>query len=218
MTSVEPITNPPKPIVKIGIIGTALRVQEEFRLVLGFGASVIWQQMLQSVENQLRQWNLQPDQVHLISGGAAWSDHVAVRLFIRYHEQGRPFHGLTLYLPANWTGQGYDPNQRTAFTSNFYHQQMSEALFINSLQEIETARKYGATLISGSDFGVRNRKIAANSEFLIAFTWDVKQGRPGSNGTLQTWSMCRHISEARKRLIPLAAFMSARPKTLSFVS
>lgn len=40
-------------------------------------------------------------QIHLVSGGSSWMDHVAVRLFIDAAKTSTPFHGLTLHLPCS---------------------------------------------------------------------------------------------------------------------
>lgn len=116
--------------------------------------------------------------VMLVSGGAAWSDHIAVRLFLT----GR-YGGLILHMPCAWTGKEFVDNGSTA---NLYHRQFSYKMGISSFVEIEQARVQGARIVVHDGFHKRNTFIA-KSPILIAFTTS-KTKSPTAGGTLDTWN------------------------------
>jgi len=118
---------------------------------------------------------------HLVSGGAAFIDHVAVRLFL-----DNKVPRLRLFLPAQWEGNQYhdtgekDPKTNPGGTCNYYHRLFSKATFINSLYEIQVAKDMGAELIPvAKGFYARNA-LVAKSDFILACTFgkgrEVKEG------------------------------------------
>lgn len=118
---------------------------------------------------------------HLVSGGAAWADHVAVRLFM---DKKAP--GLRIFMPAEWEdGSYHDNGNKDAFenpggTANYYHQLFQRATGINSLTEILIAKTHGAELIPVlRGFHARNT-LVAKSDFLLACTFG--QERMVKNG------------------------------------
>ena len=108
---------------------------------------------------------------HLVSGGAAWADHVAVKLFLN---KKVPY--LRLYLPAVFEGGAYYDNgsekwhENSGRTANHYHKQFQVATNINSLSEINIAKCEGATLIEMNGFHARNAMVS-KSDFLLAMTF-----------------------------------------------
>lgn len=129
---------------------------------------------------------------HAVSGGAAWADHIAVRLFNK-----QAISQLTLHLPAPFdparhrfheTGSGdwrTDPGR----VANYYHGLFSRRLEINSLAELGQALRNGAqhTLvedIGGSALYLRNSKVA-KADALIALTFG-KEGEVKNGGTADT--------------------------------
>lgn len=114
----------------------------------------------------------------LVSGGAAWADHVAVKLFLN-----KEVPKLKLFLPCQFMGQdiGYDPvplneherqkGYSTGDTANKLHAKFSRKMNINSLWEIQLAIQQGATVIvpKGGFYG-RNAKVA-ESDILLAMTF-----------------------------------------------
>lgn len=130
----------------------------------------------------------------LISGGAAWADHLAVDAFLA----GRCA-GLELYLPAPlqrsrlgcspWF-DGMQPSSGT--TANYYHRRFSHEVGINSLEEIAQAIQRGAIAECEKKahgfkaFFRRNAKVAARSEGVIAYTFG-EGDEPADGGTLNTW-------------------------------
>lgn len=141
--------------------------------------------------------------VELVSGGAAWSDHLAVQLFL----EGRVA-GLKLFLPCDWAGNGFvdtgsaDWRTNPGKTSNYYHRQFSRVCGFDSLREIEQARQAGAILDSTKKgFHQRNTDVARSARVLIAFTWS-ETDQPADGGTLDTWQKC--LPTVRKIHVSLA--------------
>jgi hypothetical protein len=130
-----------------------------------------------------------PYQSHLVSGGAAWADHLAVELFLQGHASA-----LTLHLPAPFTKKFEGPMSSSASAANFYHSVFSRTLGRHTLSDIERAIAIGAELTTeparagyGGMFA-RNLKVA-KAEKLLAYTFgpgDV----PADGGTRDTWDKC----------------------------
>lgn len=132
--------------------------------------------------------------VHLVSGGAAWADHLAVHLFLTDCVQE-----LTLHLPAPLDNTGYFVGNRgtAGGASNYYHSKFSLITGINSRAEIlEAAREpgcHGTVQPAAHGYGAmfaRNKLIAQeldpSTDRLLAFTFG--QGdEPADGGTKNTW-------------------------------
>ena len=138
---------------------------------------------------------------HLVSGGAAWADHCAVRLFL-----DKKVPNLRLYIPAEWDNgayatkasksvQGKDFLSDPGGTLNYYHKQFQQKTGINGLSDIQIAKAHGAELYCcrGGFYG-RNAMVA-KSDFLLAMTFGdgavVKEG-----GTADT--VRRYLTRVRK--------------------
>ena len=136
----------------------------------------------------------------LVSGGAAWGDHVAVALFLGFPER----FSLVLHLPCPFEGGQYKDNGSYDWrvnpgrTSNSYHRAFSKAANRDSLEDIQRAIALRAKVIVYDGFHKRN-DIVAESPNMIAFTWGLDQ--PEDGGTKYTWDKCKtskvHISLAR---------------------
>lgn len=132
----------------------------------------------------------------LVSGGAAWADHVAVRLAL---EDGWP---LSLHLPAEfdhvckrYTSEGW---HSPGSVSNIWHRKFSEVArrdALASLREIAEVLRLPTTSVpvAGRGFWFRNRTIA-ESEDILAFTFGATE--PIDGGTRQTWDMARELGAA----------------------
>lgn len=134
---------------------------------------------------------------HLVSGGAAWMDHVAVKLFL-----DKKVKNLRLYLPCYFnTGAFF--NDRTGVTKKFdiattlhkYHRQFQIVTGINSLSQIQTAQNEGAELIpcKGGFYG-RNAMVA-KSDFILACTFG-KGAMLKDGGTADT--VKRYLDRVKK--------------------
>ena len=183
----------------LAIIGTAGRKEDAARLHID-----MWKNIYIQVRQIIRERKI----THLISGGAAWADHLAVQLF----NQGE-VEKLDLYLPARWNtfayeeGTGYG-TQNPGGTSNYYHRKFSERLGIESLEEIQAAIVHGASIHfdKGGFFG-RNNLVAQNSDSVLALTFgsrdyegawvDANAAGLKDGGTAHTWNQCRHHEYVR---------------------
>ena len=161
-------------------------------------------------------------EVVLVSGGAAWADHVAVQLFL----EGK-VSGLILHLPAEInpkTGMFYDGGYGSVgYTANRLHRAFAKKMDMSSdratLEEISKAIEMGATVTYGdgeapssvgwgeeSEFKKRNSKVAADTTAgVFAFTFDPKTGKsgmtePGDGGTKDTWYKIKLPREFKKQI------------------
>lgn len=133
----------------------------------------------------------------LVSGGAAWGDHVAVALFLGFPERFK----LTLHLPCGFVnGQyinngSYDWRVNPGKTTNSYHRAFSKAANRDSLKDIQRAISLGANIFIYDGFHKRN-DIVATCPNMVAFTWG--KAEPEDGGTLYTWNKSKankvHIS------------------------
>ena len=155
----------------IGIIGTAGRGEDVFRLSarsftkMGEIARTIIEERLQ----------VQCHEADLISGGAAWADHVAAHAFVNGCGQS-----LSLALPCGWDdlrmqfvdNGSTDWRKNPGATANRHHLAFSARCGINSLEELHqliTERR--ADVLIGTGFHERNTFIAESADALIAFTF-----------------------------------------------
>lgn len=181
----------------LGIIGTAGRKDDRTR-------------MTQSLYKDMCGYaavfaNTYGGPIKVVSGGAAWADHVGVTLFLRKIVQG-----LKLCLPAEFKdGQFIEGSNRfdPGRTSNWYHKQMSQALGHNTLRDIALAAEAGAILHTIPGFKKRNLHVASEAtDYLLAFTFGTHSGTYSQEdegwldataaglkdgGTAHTWSKAR---------------------------
>lgn len=115
----------------IAIIGTAGRDKTEKY------TRPLWEAMLKHARTKFVPWK----EYHLISGGAAWADHLAVELFLEAPSQ----FSLSLYLPAPLTSQGefLGPRRSSGATSNNYHEKFMKITGVNARRRILEAQEKG---------------------------------------------------------------------------
>jgi hypothetical protein len=167
----------------VSVIGCAGRNQDASRMT-----AQLYGRMVKKCEQTILEMKLEPRDVRLVSGGAAWSDHVAVTLFL----SGK-YGGLTLHLPCEWhssscsfvTNESSHWAQNPGKIANLLHVQFTEKLGRDTLAELETARRAGATFVVHKGFHKRNDQVA-RSRYLIAFSWSPSDSPP-SGGTRYTW-------------------------------
>jgi hypothetical protein len=163
----------------IGIIGTAGRKEDAAKM-----NKALYMKMCNHVIRYLNRLQLKPKEVELISGGAAWSDHVAVSLYL--HKQASQ---LTLHLPCNYElSRGFIGKGNTAETAKYYHRVFSEKMGGPTMLGIDKAIDQCARITTSDSFLKRNLKIAKDSELLIAFTWGEGNQPKEKSGTLHTWN------------------------------
>lgn len=120
----------------------------------------------------------------LISGGAAYADFVAVKLFL-----DKKVPNLKVYLPSKWEcGRFYDSGIRDSFknpggTANYYHKKFQTKTGINSLSQMQIAMHEGAEFIPvEKGFYARNYLVAKESDFLLAITFgNERELKPGGS-------------------------------------
>lgn len=158
---------------KLAIIGTAGRKEDQ-----GILTGEHYDRMVDGAVKLIGHLNLDPREIKLYSGGAAWADHIAVTLVKR---GGIAAENLTLFIPTNLEYYGYEAadqtnvnQKRTADTCNYYHKMFSSRVGINSIQELNDVRKQGAMLDnSATGFHARNAMVARSLEddgHVLAFT------------------------------------------------
>jgi hypothetical protein len=181
-------------MTKIAIIGTAGRDKTKPMTL------ALWKWMLCDVYKRV------PKGSHVVSGGAAWADHLAVSMFLFGWARE-----ITLHLPAPFfNGQFMESGFKSAGNAaNYYHGLFSKVIERDTLGQISEVINMGwaqgGTLIHidcepespgiGGMFA-RNAKVALADE-MLAYTFgsgDV----PADGGTLDTWNKCKgkktHIS------------------------
>jgi hypothetical protein len=140
-----------------------------------------------------------PDGCHLVSGGAAWADHLAVALYLS-GKAGR----LTLHLPAPFVQGRYSgPHGSAGDAANYYHRRFTYAVGFDSLHQVGTALAMVGVHHTAEPEApgyaamfARNLKVA-QADTLIAYTFG-PGAAPADGGTANTWSKARgakvHIS------------------------
>lgn len=167
--------------MRVSIIGTSGRSADprspELTLELYYKMFSRAQQLLSTLPEK---------QIQLVSGGAAWADHLAVSLFLT----GR-YGGLKLYCPAPFENGAFkdtgvvDWIRNPGGTLNYYHRSFSKRVQGDTLGQIGEAITKGAIIDSSSSgFHQRNSEVA-KSEIVLAFTWG--KDEPKSGGTGDTW-------------------------------
>lgn len=178
--------------MKVAIIGTAGR-----SLPLEFQTKDTMEAMYQHCLSKLQTL---PEKPTLISGGAAWADHLAVWLCLR---EG---YSLELFLPCYPSSNGRfqdlgfgDWRQNPGKTANFYHENFSRVLGIDSHSELSTAFASPLTTVTViPGFHARNRKIA-EAPLMLAYGWnDGREEEPQNGGTKYTWDLAGKMNCKRR--------------------
>jgi hypothetical protein len=205
----QPYTLPETDGRYVGIIGTAGRREDGARLT-----ESDYRYLVSYIGGAVK-----PNDV-LISGGAAWADHVAVQLFL----DGK-VGGLVLHLPAELI---VGPDGKLTFrnggfgtagnTANYYHSLFDKALKVESgysLKQIQEAIDRGAVVTFGDGtqgnegMKARNSLVARDArDFLVAMTFDpdMKRQTPKDGGTADTWRKHRKgHPQAKRRLVDIRA-------------
>jgi len=193
--------------VTVSIIGTAGRKEDHAKLT----KEVFNSMKKRAMEIIKNVFQLDISSVTLVSGGSAWADHIAVRLWLESLFDENPsvgsFHSLTLFLPyklqqmANKVQfedlQGSSWRDNPGKVLNELHSRFSDKMKedFNSFNDLVSAQGLGATLdTSYHGFHNRNKQVA-KSDYLIAFTWGNSKSGPKNGGTFHTWSNCKTVNK-----------------------
>jgi hypothetical protein len=171
----EPLPEGPK----VAIIGTAGRKEAGARIT-----AADFQAMYDDAASRVTTDTI------LVSGGAAWSDHIAVKLYL----DGKVA-GLVLHLPyPKERGQG-GVITRAEGAALYYHRPFSEKVFGDediSMDDIDKAIEKGAIVTYDSgDIGAmkrRNKLIASDAvDGMIAYSFNPTEDGPNDGGTKHAW-------------------------------
>jgi hypothetical protein len=198
---------PPSPPRRLAIIGTAGRDKTKPM------NAALWAAMLADLRARLLPGDI------LVSGGAAWADHLAVAAFLRGWAPG-----LRLYLPAPLTDGPGQPRflaagggQSSGSAANYYHGLFRQATGVDGVAEIVQAVDAGAIVNAqpsapglGGMFA-RNRLVAQEATDAIAYTWGT--GEPQDGGTRNTWLLLQHATREHVSLLDLSGQETAEQPT-----
>lgn len=141
---------------KLAVIGTAGRGTDKERMS---------KELYKEMYNELQRVVAEQKPRVLVSGGAAWADHLAISYFLSHHEEI----ALELHLPAQYDGAKFF-GSKDAETANYYHKLFSDKVGANTLLGIEKAREKGAIIKCYNGFKTRNREVA-KADGILAFTF-----------------------------------------------
>ena len=166
--------------MRIAIIGTAGR-DKTMPMTLK-----LWQWMVSDARRRTSADD------HLISGGAAWADHLAVVMFLQRHVKG-----LTLHMPAPFDGRFIGPSSSAASAANYYHDRFSQLVGVDTLDQIAVAASmencdgtFESERAGYSGMFARNNKVASGCDKMLAYTFGTGD-TPADGGTRDTWDKCR---------------------------
>ena len=165
-------------IKKIAIIGTAGRQSDKNKI-----NRIIYQKMLNDLRGRLSMIN---EPIHLVSGGAGVSDHLAVLAFLRKFPN---VESLELFFPCKWKGNKFKET-KVGNTANYYHEIFSIKMGgtkESSLIEIQKAIDQGAIYHENTKgFHARNLQVG-DVDYIIAYTFGESKSEPKDGGTMHTW-------------------------------
>ena len=182
----------------VAIIGTAGRDKDKPM------TTHLWERMVADAKQRVR-----PDDT-LVSGGAAWADHLAVRLYL----DGDVKH-LVLHLPAPFVdGKFQGERESAASAANYYHDMFRRNAGVDGLADLAAAVAKGAKVTEqpvakgyGAMFA-RNALVAKQADAVVAYTFG-EGDTPADGGTKDTWDQ---VKGARQHvpLLSLGALSSTR--------
>lgn len=166
----------------VAIIGTAGGSKDDNNVRLS--KEVFDKMVIEAHTTITKVFGIDTKNVILISGGAAWGDHVAVELY-----KSGNYRGLEIYFPCEWkngthfdSGK-YDWRTNPGRLSNSLHKTFSKKIGRDSQEDFTLVSKSDNVKFKfGTGFHTRNTQVA-KSEYMIAFTFETIKG-----GTADTWN------------------------------
>lgn len=147
-------------------------------------------------------FGLEWDGVRLVSGGAAWSDHVAVHCHQRHSAET----SLIVWAPCGLTSLGRFADTRVRSRSNpgglanRLHESFARLTGIDSFNDLR--KVHSCVDSSQAGFHARNGAIARSCDYMIAFSWATGDA-PDTGGTLDVWTRCPLEAGTRKIHVPM---------------
>ena len=181
---------------RVAIIGTAGRKEDARRMTAD-----LYYRMVHDANKRICEM-YDPSEVILVSGGAAWADHVAVSLWLS--DWG--FKALHLHFPAPFVNSRFQARgERSAGAiSNFYHYVFGMKMKRDrkvTLRGIQRAIDEGAVTTVSRGFYARNR-LVGDVDAVLAYTWGESYDHPKDGGTRHTWD---HSGAPVKIHVPLSS-------------
>ena len=182
----------------VAIIGTAGRDKDKPM------TAQLWERMVADAKQRVR-----PDDT-LVSGGAAWADHLAVRLYL----DGAVKH-LVLHLPAPFVnGKFQGERESAASAANYYHDLFRRNAGVDGFADLAAAIAKGAKVTEqpvargyGAMFA-RNALVAKQADAVVAYTFG-EGDTPADGGTKDTWDQVKG-NRLHVPLLSLGALASTR--------
>lgn len=177
---------------RIGLIGSAGRKDDASKI-----SRDLYRRMVKDARDIIHKEAQKP--YELVSGGAAFSDHLAITLYLLGFADS-----LTLYFPCLWIPDfGFDSQNPAGKTANYYHNQFSTKLGSKptaTLQGIQKAINKGAVCHEiEAGFHARNILVGKDLDLLIAYTFS-STGLPKNGGTSHCWKNSNAIQKIHRNL------------------
>lgn len=168
--------------VRVAVVGTAVRDgpgdADELRRA--------FREAPKRVVKQLQAWGLPLEAVTLVSGGSAWSDHVAVQVVLRNPEVG----GLQLELPAEFGDGRFDVGTGDGLRLNQLHRQYQAIMGVDALAEVALVMSDARCAVRvHRGFFARNDVVAKESDRIVA----LGLGPEMMSGTRYTWQAWHRV-------------------------
>ena len=176
-------------MIKIGIIGSAGGKGEKFTKELFDKMCKKGNELIKGIKEVNKVVGTTTD-ITLMSGGAAWSDHVAINI-------GSEYKSVEIYFPCGFDVKEnkhedngkWDWKENPGRLSNSLHEQFGKELGRNTQEDFGKLKNI--IMYKGNGFHHRNTYVAA-CHYLIAFTFsESMDGYKG--GTADTWKKCKGI-------------------------
>lgn len=202
--------------VTLSIIGSAGRGADADKM-----SGEVFERAVCKATRFIKNKNIDIDNLVLVSGGSAWCDHVAVRLFLEKihfpitsfdiscdNVKVKQFQGLVLHLPCAFLDTGRFDNSVCGRILNELHDEFNAKMNLNndshfdSFSDILAAIHLGAEVVVTNGFSGRNARVA-ESDYVLAFSWHANEAEllRSGGGTAQTYEMakgkkrnCYHIT------------------------
>ena len=174
-------------MIIVSICGSAGRNGSHTRITLALFNKLynVFNDSIFKLHNDIKSMYNTEHKITLMSGGAAFVDHIAVRIYLNNLDRYK----LHLALPCNITVNGFTGN-KVAETASYYHDLFRKQTSINSVSEIIQAIQKGATFSIHNGFKERNTVIA-NCNYILASSW----GPNPTGGTKNTYDKCQTVQK-----------------------
>lgn len=172
-------------IIKLGIVGTSGKNHYDKKVLAPKHMTWITNNVRQYIENVL---HTTCDKIMLVSGGSAWTDHVAIQLYLTGE-----FAGLELFLVSKFDiKQKKYINTHEGRALNEMHKYCQEQTGIDVFNDMVKAihGKNKAKVIIQRGFNARNTLLSKNCDHLMVFAF--VRDMPENGGTYDTWIKIVH--------------------------